>query len=93
LSVDSGGSGLILTEAADEEVWRVAPSGDAVEVWSGPTDAIRPGAPVAVDGSDVWLSSDSLTPAWAVYHFSPQGGFQQVATFTDHPVSVAGPCA
>lgn len=93
LSVDAGGSALVLTEAADEEVWRVAPSGDAVEVWSGPSDSIRPGYPVAVDGSDVWLSSESLTPAWAIYHFSPRSGFHQVATFTDHPVSVAGPCA
>lgn len=93
LAVDATGAVLVTTEASDEEIWRVTKPGEAVEVWSGPTDGFRPAPPVAVDGSDVWLSGASFSRAWAIYHYSPQGGMQQAAIFTDRPISVAGPCA
>lgn len=93
LAVDAGGAVLAMSEAADEELWRSAEPGKAVKVWSGSTDAIRPGGPVAIDGSDVWFSSDSPTSSWAIYHYSERAGLQQAALFTDRPVTVAGPCA
>jgi hypothetical protein len=45
-----------------------------------------------VDGSDVWFSSLSLKPSWAIFHYSGEG-LQQVGTFPDRPVTIAGPCA
>jgi DNA-binding beta-propeller fold protein YncE len=93
LAVDVDGVALVMTEAATNTLWRVARPGDAVSLGAWASDAIRPEAPVAVDGSDVWFSSLSLTPAWAIFHFSPREGLQQVATFTDRPVTIAGPCA
>ena len=86
---------MILAEGDVDELWRVAASGDAVELWSGAPDKTRPEIPVAVDGSDIWLSSAMRWPetAWSIFHFSPASGFKQVATFTDRPVQVAGGCA
>lgn len=92
LAVGADGAALVTTEAADFNVWSVTGPGRAVEVWSGSYD-IFPNAPVAVDGSDVWLSSAALTSTWAIYHFSPGTGLKQAALFTDRPVTVAGPCA
>ncbi|HET7465562.1 MAG TPA: hypothetical protein VFL29_02745 [Candidatus Dormibacteraeota bacterium] len=92
LAVDASGAGLAIMEGADEELWRIPVSGEPVKVWSGATDAIRPWGPVAVDGTDVWFSSSASTPQWAIYHYSPQLGLRQVALFSDHPVTVAGPC-
>lgn len=92
LAVDSGGNGLVLTEGADEEMWRIAANGEPVRVWSGAANGMHPWGPVAVDGSTVWLSSSSSTRAWAIYRYSPATGLRQVALF-DHPVTVAGRCA
>jgi hypothetical protein len=93
LAVDASGAGFVLTEGADEELWRIPATGEPIKVWSGTTDAIRPWSPVAVDGSDVWFSSSTSVPQWAIYHYSPQHGLQQMALFSDHPITVAGPCA
>lgn len=95
LAVDQTGAALILAEGDVDELWRVAGPGDAVEVWSGPPDKIRPEIPVAIDGSDIWLSSAMGWPetAWSIFHYSPAAGFKQVASFTDRPVQVAGGCA
>jgi hypothetical protein len=93
LAVDGTGAALILTEADHEELWRARSWNDATKVWSGPADAFVPTGPVAVDGSDVWLSSSSLPRSWAIFHFSPGSGLKEVARFTDRPVTVAGPCA
>jgi hypothetical protein len=93
LAVDTGGAVLAMSEAADEELWRTTGPGNAVKVWSGSTNVIRPGIPVAIDGADVWFSSDSPTSSWAIYHYSVQAGLEQAAVFTDRPVTVAGPCA
>lgn len=92
LTVDANGYGLVTTESNDEELWRLPPQGDAVKVWSGPLNAIRPGGPVVVEGSGAWFNSSSPTPAWAIYHYSPTRGLEQVALFTDRPVTVAGAC-
>jgi len=89
-AVDASGAGYALTEAAEEVLWRIPATGKPVKIWSGTADAIRPWGPVAVDGSQVWFSSSAPTPEWAIYHYSPQHGLQQVAHFSDHPVSVAG---
>src|SRR5438445_2224473 len=93
LAVDTTGAALVMGEAANEELWRAARPDDATQIWSGATDAVRPDFPVAVDGSDVWMSSSSLTPSWAIFHVPPSGALQEVARFTDRPVTVAGPCA
>ena len=93
LAVDAGGNGLALVEGRDEELWRIPATGEPTMVWSGAPDAIHPWGPVAVDGSDVWLSSSSSTPEWALYRYSVAAGLQQVALFSDHPVTVAGACA
>src|ERR1700674_142709 len=92
LAVDPHGAAFVMTDGADEELWRVTQSGNAMQVWSGSTSGIRPEQPVALAGSEVWFSSSSLSQAWAIYHYSPLAGLQQVATFTDRPVTVAGPC-
>lgn len=93
LAIDAGGAPLIMSEAADEELWRVpAPSG-AVKAWSGPTNGPRPYGPVAVDGAVVWLSSANMTPSWSIFRYTATAGIELVANFSDHSVSVAGPCA
>jgi len=93
LAVDATGVALIMGEATDRKLWLVSAAGDAVPVWSGGMDAPAPDYPFAVDGSDVWLSGAAPAHLWAIYHSSRAGGFQLVATFNDHPVTVAGPCA
>lgn len=93
LSVDATGAALIVAEADQAQVWRAPQAGSAVQVWSGATDGPVPEGPVAVDGTDVWLSGSSLRHEWAIYHYSLQNGMQQAASFTDRPVTVAGPCA
>jgi hypothetical protein len=95
LAVDVTGAALILAEGDDEELWRVPASGNAVELWSGPPDKIRPEIPVAVDGPDIWLSSAMSwrETAWSIFHYSPATGLMQVATFRDRPVQAAGGCA
>jgi len=93
LAVDATGAALVITEGSDDEIWRVKGPGNAVKVWSGPPDGIRPDGSVAVDGTGVWLTGASFAREWAIFHFTPGGGMQQVATFTDRPISVAGPCA
>jgi len=93
LAVDAGGAGLALTEGTDEELWRIPATGEPVRIWSGPKDGIHPWGPVAVEGSDVWLSSLAATPQWAIYNYSPGEGLRQVATGADHPLTVAGTCA
>ena len=92
VAVDASGAALILAESDHSELWRVARPDAAVKVWSGATDTFVPIGPVAVDGSDVWMSSAPLKPSWDIVHFSPGGGLRRVATFTDR-VTVAGPCA
>lgn len=93
LAVDATGAALIIAEADQENVLRAPQAGSSVLVWSGPTDGLRPEGPVAVDGTDVWLSGSSLAREWAIYHYSVEKGMHQAASFTDGPVSVAGPCA
>lgn len=93
IGVDASGAAFIITDAADEELWRVTKPGSEAEIWSGSTNAIRPDGPIAVDGSQVWLSSSSLAPGSAIYNYSPQNGLHQVGSFNDRTVTVAGPCA
>lgn len=93
LAVDAAGTGFAVTDAGDEELWRIPAEGEPAKVWSGPIDVIRPGGPVAVDGEEIWFRSSSLRPEWAIFHFSPRQGLQKVADFTDRPVTVAGACA
>jgi hypothetical protein len=93
LAVDVTGVPVVMIEAADYELWSVKLPGGAVKVWSGKPDGLGPYWPLAVDGTVIWLSSRSGTPAWAIYRYSADVGLEQVATFTDHPTSVAGPCA
>ena len=86
---DTNAYGLL---AVSRGLWCV-PSPDApVKVWTG-TNAIGPDYPIAVDGGVVWFSSRTQTPAWAIYRYSADRGLDLVANFTDHPVTVAGPCA
>lgn len=92
LAVDVKGAAFVETETSDEELWRVSGPGDAVKVWSGSPEETRPGGPVAVDGSDIWFSSSSMTRSWTIFHYSSHAGMRQVATFTDRPMTVAGPC-
>jgi len=84
---------LIMSEAADEELWRVPAPGGAVKVWSGPTNGPRPYDPIAADGATVWLSSANTTPTWSIFRYTAAAGVELVANFSDHPVAVAGPCA
>jgi hypothetical protein len=93
LAVDAGGVPLIMSEAADEELWRVPNPNGAVEVWSGPADGPRPYYPAAVDSAVVWFSSANPTPTWSIYRYSAAAGLEVVASFADHPMTVAGPCA
>jgi len=94
LAVDAAGNGFVITESNDIELWRIAPQGDAHLVWSGPTDGDSPGAPVAIDGSGLWLSNrDPVLPP-VIYQYSPGGGLREFTGFDpDHAFSVAGPCA
>jgi hypothetical protein len=93
LAVDATGSALIRTEAAEAELWRVPSPGGAVKVWSGPANGPWPDYPVAVDGGVVWFSSANPTPTWSIYRYSAASGLELVANFSDHPMTVAGPCA
>src|SRR2546421_5535246 len=45
LAVEANGAALVMTEAGAEEMWWVTAPGSAGGVWSGPTDAVRPGPP------------------------------------------------
>ena len=93
LAVDARGVPLIMSEAADQELWRVPAPGGGAKIWSGPTDGPRPYYPVAVDGGVIWFSSANSTPSWSIFRYSAARGLELVANFSDHPVSVAGPCA
>ena len=93
LAVDANGTGFAISEGADEQLWRFPRTAAPVKIWSGPTGAVHPWGPVAVDGQDVWFSSLSSTSEWAIYHYSPAQGLKQVALFTDRSVVVAGACA
>lgn len=93
LAVDASGVPLIMTEAADEEIWRVPAPGGGVKVWSGSTDGPRPSYPVAVDGGVVWMSSGNFTHSWSIFRYSGDRGLELAANFTDRPVTVAGSCA
>jgi hypothetical protein len=93
LGVDSAGAPLIWSDLSDDEIWRATAPGSAVRLWSGSMDGSRPYAPIAVDGGTVWFSSDSLRPSWQIYRYTVGHGMEVVATFTNHPVTVAGPCA
>jgi hypothetical protein len=93
IAVDANGVPLILSEAADEELWRVPAPNGAVKVWSGPGDGPRPEGSVAVDGRVVWMNGSALARNWIIYRYSAASGLEVVANFTDRLVSVAGPCA
>jgi hypothetical protein len=93
MAVDAGGVPLIMSEAADEELWRVPAADGAVKVWSGSTDGPRPYFPVAVDGGSVWFSSDNTTRTWSIFRYTTAAGLELMANFSDHPVTIAGPCA
>ena len=93
IAVDGNGAAFVITEAADEELWRVTEPGTATEIWSGATDVIRPDGDVAVDGSEVWFNSSSLKREWAIYRFTASTGLKQMVSFIDRPYSVAGPCS
>jgi hypothetical protein len=92
LGTDDRGTPLILSEAADEELWIIPTPDSRFEVWSGPTDGPRPAAPIA-DGSAVWFSSANTARSWTIFRYTAAGGLAVIANFTDHPVTVAGPCA
>lgn len=94
LAIEASGAAVILTEGSVDQLWRVSAAGDSTGVWLGNTAGLRPESPVAVDGSDVWLSSAMPPPEsqWAIFHLSVAGPLQQVAPFTDRPVQVAGGC-
>jgi hypothetical protein len=93
LAIDSSGVPLIMSEAESNELWRVPAPDAAVKVWSAPWKETGPYAPVAVDGSLVWLSSRSMAREWSIYKYSADKGLELMATFSDHPESVGGPCA
>jgi hypothetical protein len=92
LGTDDQGTPLILTEADDEELWMVPTPETKGEIWSGPTNGPRPWAPVAFDGGTIWLSSANTTRTWNIFRYTGPG-LEVMASFSDHPVSVAGPCA
>lgn len=92
-AVDSGGVPLIMSDAADDQLWRVPAPDRAVKLWSGPTDGPRPWAPVTVDDGAVWFSSANMTRTWSIFRYTAAAGLEVMANFTDHPVTVAGPCA
>lgn len=93
LAIDSGGAPLIMSEADNEELWRVPAPNGAVKIWSGSTDVPRPDGQVAVDGGAVWFSSANTTRTWTIFRYTAAAGLEVMANFSDHPVSVAGPCA
>lgn len=92
LGLDAGGVPLIWSNLSDDEIWRAPGPGSAARLWSSAVHGSRPYAPIAVDGGTVWFSSDSLTPAWQIYRYTAAQRMELVANFTDHPVTVAGPC-
>jgi len=92
LAFDGAGAPLVLSEAVDEVMWRVPAPGGAIKIWSGPTDGPRPYAPVAVDGGAVWFSSADTTRTWSIFRYTAAAGLELMASFSDHPVTVAGPC-
>ena len=94
LGTDDIGTPLIMSEGADDELWMVPTPDTRDEIWSGPTNGLRPWAPVAFDGGATWLSSANyyLMHAWTIFRYTGTG-LEVMATFTDHPVTVAGPCA
>ena len=93
LGTDDRGTPLIMSEAADEELWIIPTPESRVEVWSGSTDGPRPAAPVAADGAAFWFSSANTTRSWTIFRYTAAAGLAVMANFTDHPVTVAGPCA
>lgn len=92
LGTDDRGTPLIMSDGADDELWMVPTPDTRAEIWSGPTDGPRPWGPVAFDGGTIWLSSSNVARTWNVFRYTGTG-LEVMATFTDHPVSVAGPCA
>jgi hypothetical protein len=92
LGTDDRGTPLIMSDAGDEELWLVPTPDTRVEIWSGPMNGPRPYAPVAFDGGTIWFSSANMTHTWTIFRYSGTG-LEVMANFTDHPVSVAGPCA
>ena len=92
LGTDDRGTPLIMSEADDVEMWMVPTPDTRAEIWSGPTNGTRPWAPVAFDGGTIWLSSANMTRSWNIFRYTGTG-LEVTATFTDHPVTVAGPCA
>jgi hypothetical protein len=92
LGTDDLGTPLIISDGADDELWMVPTPESKVEIWSGPTNGTRPWAPVAFDGGTILLSSANMTPSWNIFRYTGTG-LEVMATFTDHPVTVAGPCA
>jgi hypothetical protein len=92
LGTDDLGTPLIMSEAEDEELWMVPTPDTRAEIWSGPTNGPRPWAPVAFDGGTIWFSSANMTRTWTIFRYTGTG-LEVVADFSDHPVTVAGPCA
>jgi len=92
LGTDDRGTPLIMTEGADEELWMVPTPDTRVEIWSGPTNGPRPWAPLAFDGGTIWLSSANVTRTWMIFRYTGTG-LEVMASFSDQPVYVAGPCA
>jgi hypothetical protein len=92
LGTDDRGTPLIMSGAADDELWMVPTPDTRVEIWSGSSGGSRPWSPVAFDGGTIWLSSANTTPTWNIFRYTGTG-LEVMATFTDHPVTVAGPCA
>jgi hypothetical protein len=93
LGFDAGGAPLIASSAAGEHLWHVRGPGEAVELWSGPANGVRPYAPLAADAGTTWFSSINQTLSWSIFRYTAATGMKVVANFTDHPVTVAGPCA
>jgi hypothetical protein len=83
---------LIISDGADDELWMVPTPDTRAEIWSGPTGGPRPWAPVAFDGGTIWFSSSNIARTWNIFRYTGPG-LEVMATFTDHPVTVAGPCA
>jgi hypothetical protein len=92
LGTDDLGTPLIMSDGADDELWMVPASDTRAEIWSGPTDGPRPWAPVAFEGGTIWLSSSNIARTWNIFRYTGTG-LEVMANFTDHPVTVAGPCA
>ena len=92
LGTDGLGIPLIMSEAADVELWMVPTPDTRVEIWSGPTNGPRPWAPVAFDGGTIWFSSANMARTWNIFRYTGTG-LEVMADFSDHPVTVAGPCA